>query len=97
MIGQALNATATYGELILLGTPRVPVQGNIATMWDQVHRKMVTVRGALEWYLPMYPDAGGRDSQFSKQEAIFDWISRGRLKLAPDYPSNEARAGRASV
>jgi 2-desacetyl-2-hydroxyethyl bacteriochlorophyllide A dehydrogenase len=83
VIAQALEATAACGELVLLGTPRVPVQGNITTLWDQVHRKMVTVRGALEWFLPMYPDVGRRDSQYSKQEEIFDWIARGLLKLDP--------------
>jgi threonine dehydrogenase-like Zn-dependent dehydrogenase len=44
---------------------------------------MLTVRGALEWFLPIYPGVGGRDSQYSKQEMIFDWIGQGKLRLAP--------------
>lgn len=83
VIGQALRAAAPHGQLVLLGTPRVPAEGNLTDLWAQVHRKMVTVLGALEWFLPMYPDVGGRESQYSKQELIFDWILRGLLKLEP--------------
>jgi len=83
VIGQALRATAPYGSLMLLGTPRVAIQGNITEMWTDIHMRMITVRGALEWDLPMYPDIGGRVSQQSKQNMIFDWIRRGKLQIEP--------------
>ncbi len=45
--------------------------------------RMITLRGRLEWGLPMYPDVGRKASQFSKQEMIFDYIQRGELKVEP--------------
>ena len=43
---------------------------------------MITLRGALEWCVPMYPDIGERTSQYSKQQTIFAWLRDGRLRLA---------------
>jgi threonine dehydrogenase-like Zn-dependent dehydrogenase len=83
VIRQAIGATAPFGQVVLLGTPRVPMQGNITEMWTDVHMRMITVRGALEWSLPAYSAPGGQDSQQSKQEMIFDWIRRGKLLIEP--------------
>lgn len=80
---EALDVTANHGQLILLGTPRVPVQGNLTELLSEAHLRWITIRGALEWCLPMYPDIGNRESQFSKQAMIFDWLERGELKLEP--------------
>lgn len=80
---EALNVTASHGQLILLGSPRVPVQGNLTELLSEAHLRWITIRGALEWCLPIYPDIGNRESQFSKQEMIFDWLERGELKLEP--------------
>ena len=83
VVMQALKATAQYGQIILLGTPRVPVQGNLTELLSDAHLRLITIRGALEWCLPMYPSAGDNVSQYSKQRMIFDWIQRGELKIGP--------------
>ncbi len=80
---QALTATANFGQLVLLGSPRVPVQGNLTDFLSVVHLRQITVRGALEWGLPIYPVIGDRPSQFSKQQMVFDWIQSGKLNLKP--------------
>ena len=89
---QALKATANHGQVVLLGTPRVSVDGDLTKLLSDVHLRWITIRGALEWCLPMYSDAdfafdgteaGGHVSQFSKQQMIFDWIKRGQLKIEP--------------
>jgi threonine dehydrogenase-like Zn-dependent dehydrogenase len=83
VVMQALKATANYGQLIILGSPRVPVQGNLTELLSDVHLRWITIRGALEWCLPMYSEFGNIESQFSKQQMIFDWIHRGELKIEP--------------
>ena len=83
VVRQALDATASFGELILLGTPRVAVQGNITEILNEIHMRMITLRGRLEWGLPIYPDVGRKASQFSKQEMIFDCVQRGELMVEP--------------
>ena len=83
VIMQAAKATAAFGQLIILGSPRVPVEGNLTTLLSDVHLRWITMRGALEWCVPMYPDVGRRTSQWSKQETIFEWLRRGSLQLEP--------------
>ena len=83
VVMQALRATASHGQLVILGSPRVAVEGNLTELLSEVHLRWITLRGALEWCLPMYPDVGGRTSQFSKQMMIFDWLQRGQLQLEP--------------
>ena len=83
VVMQALRATANHGQLIILGSPRVEVQGNLTDLLSETHLRWITIRGALEWCVPMYPDIGNRVSQWSKQQTIFDWMGRGALHVEP--------------
>lgn len=83
VVMQALSATARFGQLVILGSPRTPVEGDLTKLLSDVHLRMITVRGALEWSLPIYPDIGNRPSQYSKQATIFDWVQSGRLQVEP--------------
>jgi 2-desacetyl-2-hydroxyethyl bacteriochlorophyllide A dehydrogenase len=83
VVMQALKATASLGQLVILGSPRVAVQGDLTELLSDVHLRWITIRGALEWCLPMYPDVGNHESQYSKQEMIFDWLRRGELQIEP--------------
>lgn len=83
VVMQALRATASHGQLIILGSPRVEVQGNLTDLLSDTHLRWITIRGALEWCVPMYPDIGNRTSQWSKQQTIFDWMARGQLHVEP--------------
>ncbi len=87
---QALALTADVGQLILLGSPRAPVEGNLTAAFSEIHCRNIIVRGALEWCLPAYPVKaiwGGRTpplpSLWDKQRIIFDWITDGRLIIEP--------------
>ena len=83
VVMQALRATANHGQLIILGSPRVSVQGDLTDLLSETHLRWITIRGALEWCVPMYPDIGNRTSQFGKQQTIFDWMARGQLHVEP--------------
>ena len=83
VVMQALRATANHGQLIILGSPRVSVHGDLTDLLSETHLRWITIRGALEWCVPMYPDIGNRTSQFSKQQTIFDWMERGQLQVEP--------------
>jgi len=84
---QALSLTANVGQLILLGTPRAPLEGNVTTAFNEIHLRNICVRGALEWCLPVYPPASYRTlpllSLWDKQVLIFDWMKNGQLLLEP--------------
>ena len=83
VVMQALRATTNHGQLVILGSPRVSVHGDLTELLSETHLRWITIRGALEWCVPMYPDIGNRTSQWSKQQTIFDWIARGQLQVKP--------------
>ena len=83
VVMQALRATANHGQIIILGSPRVSVLGDLTELLSDTHLRWITIRGALEWCVPMYPDIGNRTSQWSKQQTIFDWMARGQLHVEP--------------
>ena len=83
VVMQALRATANYGQIIILGSPRVSVPGDLTELLSDTHLRWLTIRGALEWCVPMYPDIGNRTSQWRKQQTIFDWMARGQLHVEP--------------
>ena len=83
VVMQALRATANYGQIIILGSPRVSVPGDLTELLSDTHLRWITIRGALEWCVPMYPDIGNRTSQWRKQQTIFDWMARGQLHVEP--------------
>jgi len=87
---QALQATANLGQVILLGSPRAPLAGDITLPFKEIHLRNLTVRGALEWCTPTYPvrsSQNGRTltlpSLYSKQMMIFDWVQNGQMQIEP--------------
>lgn len=90
VVQQAVQATADHGQVILLGTPRAAMEGNLTPLLKEIHLRYLTLRGALEWGLPIYPPIGMHGyatrasiSLFEKQQAIFTWARHGDLQLAP--------------
>ena len=90
VIMSALQVTAGMGQLLLLGSPRQPFQGNITEFLADVHARNITVKGALEWFLPLKPVKsifGGNPPQtlsmIEKQQMIFDWIISGQMQIEP--------------
>ena len=87
---QALRVTADVGQLVLLGSPRGPVTGNLTEVLSDIHLRNITVRGALEWVPPTYPpvsSVNGRSlpiaSLADKQRMIFDWVQAGQMQIDP--------------
>ncbi|QHW31413.1 zinc-binding alcohol dehydrogenase [Paenibacillus rhizovicinus] len=83
VVMQALRSTATFGQIVLLGSPRVPVEGNLTELLSAVHVRWITMRGGLEWCLPVYSELPNVVSLHSKQQLVFDWIREGKLALEP--------------
>jgi len=87
---QALKATVSLGQLVLLGSPRAPFQGDITPAFKDIHLRYITVRGALEWASPVYPPTTGQGARalrimslYEKQMMIFDWVKDGSLVIEP--------------
>jgi 2-desacetyl-2-hydroxyethyl bacteriochlorophyllide A dehydrogenase len=83
VIQTALRAVAAHGEIILLGSPRVPVESNVTDVFNRIHMQWLTLRGALEWRLPRHPTRGLKHSVASNLALALDLIRSGRLRVAP--------------
>ncbi|WP_181410233.1 zinc-binding dehydrogenase [Paenibacillus sp. tmac-D7] len=75
VIKQALKSTANHGQVILLGTPRVPIEGNLTEVLAEVHLRWLTLRGALNFM--------ETSKLLEIQKNTFDWVNSGRLILDP--------------
>lgn len=80
LISLAMNLTRTYGEIILLGTPRESYQMDVTEILSKVHREWISIKGALEWYLPDKPQKGMKHSLKRNAEWILQLLIKGRLK-----------------
>ena len=80
---QALRLTAQGGEVIVLGSPRTAFSGNLTEVFRAAHMRWITIKGALEWYLPTESVLEHAYTQQKKLAALYAWIADGRLSLRP--------------
>jgi 2-desacetyl-2-hydroxyethyl bacteriochlorophyllide A dehydrogenase len=94
IVMQCLKATATFGEVILLGSPRVSVTGDLNEAFMDIHLRGLQLKGALEWNRPVYTTLN-ENSQAQNMERIIGWLQDGRLNIAPlvshVFPPTEAK------
>jgi len=60
VIATAIQAARPYGQVVLLGTPRAATEGNLTDIFNPIHMKMLTVRGALANSVPLKTAPGTR-------------------------------------
>jgi 2-desacetyl-2-hydroxyethyl bacteriochlorophyllide A dehydrogenase len=82
IVMQCLKATATFGEIILLGSPRVSVTGDLNEAFMDIHLRGLQLKGALEWNRPVYTTLN-ENSQRQNMERIIGWLQDGRLLIEP--------------
>lgn len=77
------EACAPFAQVILLGSPRAPLETDITRMLRTVHHRWLTLRGALEWRLPPYPVLGAKHSIASNLALLQGYIRADRLHVRP--------------
>jgi 2-desacetyl-2-hydroxyethyl bacteriochlorophyllide A dehydrogenase len=94
IVMQCLKATASFGEIILLGSPRVSVTGDLNEAFMDIHLRGLQLKGALEWNRPVYTTLN-ENSQAQNMERVITWLQDGRLNIAPlishVLPATEAK------
>ena len=78
-IVQCVDACAPYGQVVLLGSPRVPHETNLTATFNRIHMQWLTVHGALEWRLPPYKTPGGGPCVEDNLRRLLDHLRTGRL------------------
>ena len=83
LIEIGIQLVAVNGQVILLGTPRAPYETNCTPLLDMVHRRGISVVGALEWTIPLLKRQSPGNTTESNAELILRLIESGRLKVRP--------------
>lgn len=83
VITTCIQACATCGQVILLGSPRAPSTGNLTDVFRPIHNRWLTLRGALEWRLPTYPTTGSKHSTSANLQQLHKFIKAGQLHVDP--------------
>ncbi|MBU0577896.1 zinc-binding alcohol dehydrogenase [Patescibacteria group bacterium] len=81
IIQNCIRSTAEYGQIILLGSPRLPVEGNLTEIFRTIHLNSITLKGALEWRIPAYPVIGCTSSIQENLQILWQLIMTGQLKV----------------
>lgn len=81
VISTCVKSTATYGKIVLLGTPRAAMEGNLTEILRPVHMKCLRMLGAFEWRLQPYPGVGITHSIQSNLQMLWKLIYEGKLKV----------------
>lgn len=85
VVRQAADSAMKYGQVLLLGSPRESVEGDMTAVVWPVHYRAVSFIGANEWRLPLVHRPSHREdlrhSIESNLRTIYDLIERGRLKV----------------
>ena len=93
VVQTCVEACAPYGQVILLGSPRAPLETDVTRMLRTVHHRWLTLRGALEWRLPPYPVLGVKHSIASNLALLQEHVKAGRLRARPLITDVIAPAG----
>ncbi len=81
VIDQAAQLTAPWGQLVILGSPRAPYEGNFTPLTERIHFAHIEICGALEWLTPTLPVPSASYSIVENIHTIHDLIKRGLLNV----------------
>lgn len=79
VIHACVQSVKKHGQIVLLGSPREEVLGNLTEIFRPVHLRWLQVLGALEWRLPAYPKEGIQGSIAENLQQIWRMIQQGDL------------------
>ena len=80
-IETAIKITGNYGQVVLLGSPRVAMQDNVSVPFYAIHSKNLKVIGALNRLYPFDPVMGTRRNKKRYLGLIEDMINNGTLPV----------------
>ncbi|WP_094545546.1 zinc-dependent alcohol dehydrogenase [Petroclostridium xylanilyticum] len=81
VIKNCIQSTAVCGQVILLGSPRVPFETDANDIFWDIHIKNITVRGAHMWQFPVRVDRGNAFSVEWNYDTIFKLIRNHKLPV----------------
>jgi 2-desacetyl-2-hydroxyethyl bacteriochlorophyllide A dehydrogenase len=93
LVESAFSITAKTGDVVLLGSPRGKLDGDITALLNKVHlwgNGCVSLKGAHEWRYPRKPSEGCKHSLQRNCEIIMSLIASGKLQVKPLITHDES-------
>ncbi|MEJ2613482.1 MAG: zinc-binding dehydrogenase, partial [Ignavibacteriaceae bacterium] len=84
VIADSLSIISTYGEAILLGSPRGKFETDATEIFNHVHyihRGSITFKGALEWRFPTYQNDFVKHSIERNSKIVINLINNKSLNI----------------
>lgn len=81
VIMNCIKSTADMGEIILLGSPRAAMEGNITEAFWDVHLNGKTIKGAHMYHFPLLDDRGTTYSVQWNFNTVFNLIKDKKLDV----------------
>lgn len=78
----AIGCAATYGQVILLGTPRADHTANVTPAFNAIHMRMLRVIGAFNSLYPPQPAEGQRISVARNFQTVCEMLCDGGVDAA---------------
>ncbi len=75
-IETAMVVAAPYGQVLLMGSPRTPYEGNLTNAFSHIHMKMLTVIGCLNRRYPYQAKEGSRLSMVRSMRYIEELLQK---------------------
>ena len=83
----AVNYAGRSAQLILIGSPRGEHPSDLTAFLNSIHlwrpRSDLTLKGAHEWKIPLYPDHHAKHSITRNLLILSELIAAGKLRIAP--------------
>ena len=74
VIMTAINVTRSYGQTILLGSPRQSYESDITPILSEIHMKNLKVIGAFNKTTPLHEVNGSHNSLFNNYQVVSDLL-----------------------
>ena len=83
----AVQFAGRSAQLIMIGSPRGELQTDLTSFLNHFHlwrpQGDLTLKGAHEWKIPLYPELGGKHSMARNAQILADLVAADKLKMGP--------------
>ena len=83
VLGGLYPFVRSFGQLVLLGSPRREHVVDLTPLLRDVHRRGLKLRGSLQWLIPFWPQTASDESTIHNLSTVLDLATRGRLQIEP--------------
>ena len=83
VVANCVEATALFGQIVMLGSPRAAYECNMTKTLRRIHQNGQVLRGAHMWHFPAFDVREVKHTVANNYRTVFSMIADGALKVKP--------------